>query len=232
MNLSLAESLLISALHDEEGMVMEQAVSHIKKGLIGALLIDLRMGGFIDVENDTLIALESAPQESKPYTHFVWNNIREHKGEKSITDWVEHLNTILTDHKSDLLNRLVDRKLLEKETNTVLWIFTQHFYNKLEDDLAFRPERRIQQMLEGIEPSNLYDLILYQLMECSGVNKDLFSEPQAAFIADQHFEELMTTFLQICDSSDREILTFAEMICQSISSPGEAYVSQWVAVEA
>ncbi|MBW4719569.1 GOLPH3/VPS74 family protein [Saccharothrix obliqua] len=114
--LTLADELALLAYDDDGRRALAQpALGH---GLAGAVLVELTVAGRIDVVDNRVVAMGTAPLGHRALDAAL-TAIAADKLRKP-ADWVERLGRGVTE---DVLDGLADQGVLHREQDRVLWVF-------------------------------------------------------------------------------------------------------------
>ena len=111
--LTLAEELLLLALNDEKGTVVMAGSMGLSYGLAGALLIELIEAGLVRFEGKDLVASPSGSARDEILDEGL-GNIRSAKRTRDLKYWVGKIGRSGGQIKKKLLNRLVEKRILQK----------------------------------------------------------------------------------------------------------------------
>jgi len=120
--LSLAEELLLLALHDEKGTAVVSAGTALPYGLGGALVMELTLQGRLELRGENLVVTDPTPAEDGLLNDAL-KRIGEAKRERGPKYWVGTLGHRIQNLKGRLLKELVQKGILRKEQRKILWIF-------------------------------------------------------------------------------------------------------------
>lgn len=168
--LSLAEELLLLALHDEKGKIVSAALMSLLFGLAGALLLDLSLMDRITIENKKLILRDDKLTGDEIIDEAI-AKIRQSKKTHKPDHWVVKLSGIKK-MKDRLLDRLVYQGILRKEEKKVLWVFPSKQYPTVNG----KPERDTRALiraalLEGAAPDERTKMIVSLVVACDLINE-------------------------------------------------------------
>ena len=138
-SLSLAEELLLLALHEEKGTVLMAASMALPYGLAGALLHELALAGLVRVEGKHLLA-EPRGSTRDELLDEVLAAIRGSERPRTLNHWIGRFGRSGGKTKKRLLARLVDKRILGREERRLFWIFPATRYPQADP----RPEMRIR----------------------------------------------------------------------------------------
>ncbi|MEM6456259.1 MAG: GPP34 family phosphoprotein [Acidobacteriota bacterium] len=143
--LTLPESLLLLALHDQKGTVSIGGYAHI--GLGGGLLAELLLGGWVAIEGDDkrakLVVQPGAAPPADPLLTACLEQVRTAKRPRDPGQWV-----LTFGQRKGLTHQIAEglcqRGILRAEQARVLLIFPRTVFPEVDPG----PERRLLEMLE------------------------------------------------------------------------------------
>lgn len=168
--LSLAEELLLLALHDEKGKIVSAASMSLLYGLAGALLLELSLRDRITIENKKLILRDDKLTGDEIIDEAIVK-IRQSKKPHKPDHWVSKLSG-MKNMKDRLLDRLVYQGILRKEEKKVLWVFPSKQYPTVNG----KPERDARALiraalLDGAPPDERTKTIVSLVVACDLINE-------------------------------------------------------------
>jgi hypothetical protein len=143
-SLGLAEELLLLALNERKGTVLVSASLALPYGLAGAALVELAGAGLVRVDEKKLIAAEGGSARDVVLDGIL-EMMRSSKRVRSAEHWVGRIGRSSRKLKETLLDRLVQKGILESEEGRLLWIFTTHHYPEADS----RPELEIRERVRS-----------------------------------------------------------------------------------
>lgn len=174
MELTLAEELLLLALHDAKGSVRIRAA---KPGLAGALLADLGRSGGIRVASKK-IEPTSVQAHANPTLVRALATIAGSKKPRPAAHWIKRLPVELRPIVDTLAQRLVDQGVLGRQRKTLLGLFPTNYFPTLDHE----PERLLRERLrtvlvDGAAPTE-QDALLIGLLVPLNLIKDLVNRQE------------------------------------------------------
>lgn len=176
--LTIAEELLLLALHDRKGSVTMRASSSLKFGLAGAFISELALNERVAAEGKKLTVINPAPVDD-PLLNDVFQEIKNSKKDRKIRVWVEKFGNRMRKRQKTMSSRLVEKGILEESHHSFLGIFTWIAYpasdNTKEEDIRMR-------VTEALEETDLPDertLILLSLINACDLVKEVFPKKEA-----------------------------------------------------
>ncbi len=104
--LSFAEELLLLALDDEKGVIIDK--TSVKYGLIGAILMDLALRNKIDADLENLMVVDTSPTGDAILDE-VLTKIAQSSTDKAVRYWIVNLSYDSRAIEERLLNRLIQK---------------------------------------------------------------------------------------------------------------------------
>lgn len=163
--LSLAEELLLLALHDEKGKIVSAASMALTYGLAGAVLLDLSRHGRIIIENNKLILADDKLTGDEILDEAI-TKIRQSGKTHKPGKWVSKLSG-MKHVKDRLLDRLVNQGVLRKEEKKVLWVFPAKQYPTVNGTPERDSRAKIREaLLDGATPDERTAMIISLVVAC------------------------------------------------------------------
>lgn len=139
----LATDLLLLALDDASGRVLQQASIGLDYGLAGAAVMELALHGHVKVENERVAPTGTSSDD--PLLDDALRAIAAKPGKK-LAHWVQHLPRDVAGLRQRLLDRLVARGTLEQRERRVLLVFHWNVYPERDG----RVEHDIRARIDGV----------------------------------------------------------------------------------
>jgi hypothetical protein len=175
---TLAEDLLLLALHDDKGTVSWPRSAALRHGLGGALLMDLALQGRIDALDEKLVLVNPSPTGDEVLDAAL-DTIRASTKPRDAKHWVEQLGGRVG-LKDQLARRLVACGILREQEHAFLWVFRDHFFPTDDPGPEASLRGRIRGVaLGGIEPDPR-TLLLLSLVNACDLADGLFSREERA----------------------------------------------------
>jgi len=167
--LTIAEELLLLALDDEKGNIVFSAANSLGYGLAGAILSELTLEERITLEGKKVVITNDAPLEDKVLNRIA-SQIKDSAKSRSPRSWIERLNK--TELRKELLQRLVEKGILQEKEEKVLGIFTRRRYPESQGAPEHSIRTRIQECLDGSrEPDARTTMLLGLIKACNLVGE-------------------------------------------------------------
>jgi golgi phosphoprotein 3 len=173
--LNLAEELLLLALNDEKGTVLMAGSMGLSYGLAGALLFELVEAGLLRIEGKDLVAPPAGSARDEILDE-VLGIIRSAKRTRDLKYWVGKIGRSGGPHKKKLLDRLVDRRILQKEDHRLLLIFPTKRYPQTDPMPEYGIRERVRQALRGMTPPDARTAALISLVQACDLTGTLFDK--------------------------------------------------------
>ena len=173
--LMLPEHLLLLALRDDKGSVVQSSAMALPYGLAGALVMELSMRRRVSVEEEALV-VSSREATGDDILDEALATLEQSKRTRDLTYWIARPDSLAKGLKQRLLDRLVARGILKAEEHRFLWLIP---YNRYPEQDA-GPERDIRQrvhdvVLHGAEPDESTALLITLVHACD-LAKEVFPE--------------------------------------------------------
>lgn len=175
--LSLAEELLLLALHEEKGTVRWVAGSRLAFCLAGALLMELILKKRLIAESQLLEVVNRTPT-GEPIIDDILKMLDNANKVKPPHYWVSSIGRRIKPKKNNLLEALVKQGLLNCEEYKVLGIFPSKRYPMRDD----RPKKQIISTIRTIilrrESPDLSKTMLISLIYTCALTNTLFDKEE------------------------------------------------------
>ena len=173
--LSLAEELLLLALDDEKGVIIDR--TPIKYGFIGAILMDLALTKKIDTDLENLMVINTSPTEDD-ILNDILAKITQSPTVKTVAYWIITLSQHSRNIEEKLLDRLIQKGILRKEEHKILWVFAHRRY-PIQDD---REEKEVKTRVREVVLSDMIpdprDIVLISLIKTCYLVDEIFSREE------------------------------------------------------
>ncbi len=174
--LTIYEKLMLLALNDEKGTVVLSASTALPYGLAGAAVFDLFVRNRVDFDNKRLLVKNPEPV-GDPVLDDLLEQLAASKKIRKIDNWVERLGSRIGSRKKMVLEGLIKKGILRKESHKILWIFNGDRY-PAED---MRPENEVRSRIRAVvlddQKPAFDDLALISLIRACDLISDIFDKP-------------------------------------------------------
>jgi len=175
--LSLAEKLMLLALHDEKGSVVFSASSALQYGLAGALILDLFFQNKITLAEKNIRVIDATPTND-PLLDQVLALIHSSEKQKDSKHWIYKIDRKVKGIKNQITDALVQKEILRREEHRLLWVF--HYKRYPTRNIS--PEQEIRQRIHHIVLMNHSpdetDRALISLMKACSLINEVFPKEQ------------------------------------------------------
>jgi len=176
MILSLAEELLLIALKDEKGTVVNASALGLPFGLAGATLMELSQCGRVRIENKRLIIADPKPT-GQPLWDECLQKIGEKEKPKSVRYWISRFGSRKTLHNG-YLDLLVQKNILKRESKRILWVFSSTRYPMTDSRPETEERNRLRRLVLDEAPGNSQTYMLLSLVRACDLVGEVFSKAE------------------------------------------------------
>ena len=173
--LNLMEELLLLALDDKKGKIIFSSSSALPYGLRGALLLELALVKKIDVVNKKLIVIDNSPTED-PLLNNALDIIANHHKQKKVKYWVSKLKSKMKQVRQDLLSGLMDKGIIEKRDEKILWLIPTKRYPTKNPIPENKVRSRIIDIVLHNKQADERSLMLISLINSCSLIKEVFAK--------------------------------------------------------
>jgi len=174
--LSFAEEIYLLALDDVSGKITITSKDIVlNSALIGAVISELCFLGRLDNDNEYFYLIDRKPT-GKPVLDRILKIFAEAEAEKNS---IEHSLRVLLPQaaqiEQDVLASLLEKKILKKIEEKVLWFFPSRRYPVIDDQEITDVERRLRDLLEGNDIPDPREAVLVSLVHVCGLFHEILS---------------------------------------------------------
>jgi len=173
--LSFGEELLLLALDDEKGTIVDK--TSIKYGLVGALLMDLALVNKIDTDLENLMIVDASPT-GDDILDDVLTQIAQSDRTRTTEYWLVHLSQNSNTIKERLLDRLIQKGILKREEQKILWVFARRRYPVRDDKEEKEVKTRIREVILSDSIPDPRDVVLISLIKGCYLVDEIFSHKE------------------------------------------------------
>ncbi|MBE0477933.1 GPP34 family phosphoprotein [Candidatus Aerophobetes bacterium] len=173
--LSFAEELLLLALDDEKGVIIDK--TSIGYGLVGALLMDLSLMDRIEVDLDNLRLVDALPTGDSLFD-WVLARIARSRETRTVAYWIITLRQESKDIEEQVLERLIHKQILREEEQKILWVFARRRYPMQNDREEKEVKTRIRSVVLSDDIPDSRDVVLISLIKACYLTNEIFSEEE------------------------------------------------------
>ena len=170
--LTFAEELLLLSHDEKTGQFYSMADA--MPALAGAVLMELALRDRIDTDLDKLMLVDATPT-GEPVLDSILAQMAREPGTHSTDDWLDFLKHNGQEIHDAALKRLIERGILRREENRVLWVFGTRRYPMVENQEQQEVKLRIAALLMSDEIPDARDIVIIGLAEACGLLEHIFS---------------------------------------------------------
>ena len=187
--LNLMEELLLLALDDKKGKIIFSSSSALPYGLRGALLLELALVKKIDVVNKKLVVIDNSPTEDSLLNNAL-DIIANHHKQKKVKYWVSKLKSKMKQLRQDLLLGLMDKGIIEKRDEKILWLIPTKRYPTKNPIPENKVRSRIIDIVLHNKQADERSLMLISLINSCSLIKEVF-EKEDRKVAKKKIKEIV-----------------------------------------
>lgn len=189
--LTVAEEMLLLVLDDNSGTFITEPDININYALAGAVLADLALKGRIEADPDKLFVLDNTPT-GDTVQDAVLERIAEADEVQDTSYWVAEIGQRGEEVREHLLTRLVDRGILKRVEEKVLWVFETRRYPTIDGREEREVKKRILDTLLSEGTPNHEDAVIISLVDSCNLFRQI--------LGDRELENLRGRIEAIADS--------------------------------
>lgn len=175
--LTLAEELLLVALDDESGSVLNLPPLALELGLAAAIVGELTLEGRIDTDPSKLFVTSKAPLGDSILDEALADIASEPK-QLSSELWLRRLAEEGPVLRERITQRLVGRGVLQSVEKRLLWVFRTRVYPPTSGIEEQEVKNRIMTLLNNDDIPSPRDALLIGLLRATGIFDVLLSEQE------------------------------------------------------
>lgn len=175
--LTFPEEIMLMLLEDEDGKILHVPELTLRCVLSGAVLMELALRNKIDTDLSQLVVIDTSPTGDEmldPTLQMIVESDEVNNGKY----WVEKCALNADEIKKMALDRLIEKKILEKVDDRFLWVFRTRRYPVVDGKAEQEVKLRILDLLLSDKLPNPRDIVIISLVEASGIFKHLLSESE------------------------------------------------------
>ena len=175
--LTFAEELLLLALDDEKGVLVQMPIMSFEYGLVGAILMELALMNKIDTYLKNLILIEESETGDEIFDRVI-NFIKEYPDSKDAKYWVNEICSRIDNLKDLLLDRLIEKGILKMVEKKILWVFSKRRYPVVDNKEEKEVKTRIRDTILSDQIPDPRDIVLISLVKTCGLTDEIFSSEE------------------------------------------------------
>ena len=172
--LRFAEEIMLLLLHDHEGKFVRVPGWSLDYALAGGVLMDLALLNRIDTDLTHLILIDDAPT-GDALLDATLGDIAKSEDRRDARFWVERTAGYAEDIRERALGRLIERGILERRDDRLLWVFRSRRYPVIDGRAEREVKLRIMGVLFSDDIPEPRDVVIICLADACGILKELLS---------------------------------------------------------
>ena len=172
--LRFAEEVALLLLHDDLGNVSGLSDWSTRYAFGGSVLMDLALENRIDTDLESLILIDSTPVNDRILDPMLAEIAQESETHHT-RYWIERAASQENQIRHAALDRLVERGMLQRHTQRILWVFRRQRLNIVDEEAARQVEQRIRDLLFSDDLPGPRDVVTICLADVCGILDHLLS---------------------------------------------------------
>ena len=172
--LRFAEEIVLLLLHDGRGKFAHVPDWSSRYAFGGSILMDLALENRIDTDLEKLVLLDATPVGDSLLDPML-AEIAQEPEPCGPRYWVERAGSREEEIREGAVQRLVERGILERRENRILWVFHTQRHEVVDDKASRQVKLRIMNMLFGDELPSPRDVVTICLADACGIFRELLS---------------------------------------------------------
>ena len=213
--LTFAEELLLLALDDEKGVLVQMPIMSFEYGLIGAILMELALMNKIDTDLKNLILIDESETGDEIFDKVI-RFIKEYPKSKDAKYWVNVICSRIENLKDLLLARLIEKGILKEVEKKILWVFSKRRYPVVDNKEEKEVKTRIRDTILSDEIPDPRDIVLISLVRTCGLMDEIFS-PEEIEIANSRIAQIAKMDL-IGQAVSKVVNEIQKMVTSAVAS--------------
>ncbi len=179
--LRFAEEIILLMLNDDDGRFARVPNVSLDYALAGGILMDLALENRIDTDLDNLILIDATPTGDELLDPTLAEIAEE--GGHDARFWVERAATRSEAIREQVLRRLVENGILERQDDRFLWVFKSRRYPAIDGEAQREVKLRIMGVLFSDEIPDPRDIVIICLADACGIFKSIFTSSELDAVA-------------------------------------------------
>ncbi len=173
--LSFAEEIMLLLLEDEDGRMIHVPELSMRCVLAGAVLMELALAGKIDTDLEKLMVLDTEKTDDEMLDLALERIVAADRVEAA-RFWVEHLARDADAFRSMALDRLVEKGILNRVDDRLLWVFKTRRYPMVDGQAEREVKLRIMDILFRDIIPEPRDIVIICLVDACNIFKHILTE--------------------------------------------------------
>ena len=182
--LTIAEEVVLLQLHDDDGTFINVTDWSHRYAMGGAILMELAEAGRIDSDLKKLYATRNEPIGQK-IADEVLTEISNFSERRSIRYWVEFVSERADEIRSEAIDGLLHKGIIEQQDTHFLWVFRSRRYPVIDGRAEKEAKLRLYELLFSDNVPSPRDVILLCLVHATGILNALVPANQLETLTDR-----------------------------------------------
>ena len=179
--LTFAEEIILLLLNDDDGRFARVPNVSLDYALAGGVLMDLALENRIDTDLERLVLIDATPTGDELLDPTL-AEIAE-GDENDARYWVERTAVRSDSIREAVLERLVEKGILERLDDRFLWVFKSRRYPTIDGEAQREVKLRIMGVLFSDEIPDPRDIVIICLADACGIFKSIFTSSELEAVA-------------------------------------------------
>ena len=171
--LRFAEEIILLLLRDEDGTFVHVPNWSVDRALAGAVLMDLALENRIDTDLENLVLVDSTPLGDSLLDPTLAEIAAEETRDPRF--WVERTAQRAPEIREEVLQRLVDSGILERQDDRFLWVFRTRRYPMVDGKAEREVKLRLMGVLFSDEIPDPRDVVMICLVDACRIFREILS---------------------------------------------------------
>lgn len=172
--LTLAEEILLLALDEETGTIVDLPNYQTNAMLVAAVLMDLALQNRIDTDVQNLQVISQEPTRN-PILDKILSLLPVPGQTQSIRTLLDRLSEQGEDIRELALRQLIEKRILKQENRRLLWVFKTRRYPMIDNREIKEVESRLHDLVTGDDLPDPRDVVLISLVNICGLFDQILS---------------------------------------------------------
>jgi len=172
--LRFAEEIVLLMLRDDSGKFTNIPQSAMDRAIAGAVLMELAMENRIDTDLERLMVVDASPVGDPLLDPTLAKIVAEDAQDARY--WVEQVSRSAPALRDEVLERLVERGILERQDDRLLWVFRSRRYPVIDGESQREVKLRIMGVLFSNEVPSPRDVVIICLAHACGIFDEILTK--------------------------------------------------------
>jgi hypothetical protein len=172
--LTLAEEILLLALDEKTGTIVDLPNYQTNAMLVAAVLMDLALQNRIDTDVQNLQVISQEPTRN-PILDKILSLLPVPGQTQSIRYLLDRLSEQGEDIRELALRQLIEKRILKQENRRLLWVFKTRRYPMIDNREIKEVEGRLHDLVTGDDLPDPRDVVLISLVNICGLFDQILS---------------------------------------------------------